>query len=360
MQTVNYSIQPYVLDFTFPAGTSRGTLLHRKTFFVSISSGEKKGIGEAAPLKGLSIEYQTEDNLLLLENKLTELAQFISYKGIPDTKEGIYPFLHSLELKNYPSAFFALEMALFDFFSEENHQFFSTPFTTEEKGVPINGLVWMGTKEFMHQQIEAKLTSGFTCIKMKIGAIDFEDEFTLLQSIRDRFPADKLTLRVDANGAFNESNVNQILERLASLDIHSIEQPIAVNQPELMHKLCSSSPIPIALDEELIGIRPIEEKRTLLETIRPPYIILKPSLLGGFQQTDEWITLAEELDIGWWMTSALESNIGLNAIAQYASSKKTTIPQGLGTGKLYHNNIESPLEVSNGFIYYRKGRGWSL
>ncbi len=216
----------------------------------------------------------------------------------------------------------------------------------------------MGKVAFMKSQIEEKLNAGYNCIKIKIGAIDFEQEIKLLRGIRERFSTEKITLRVDANGAFSVDGALKKLESLAQLDIHSIEQPIKAGQAAAMMRLCDISPLPIALDEELIGLHGMEAKRKLLETIRPHFIILKPTLLGGIGATREWIGLAEELGIGWWMTSALESNVGLNAIAQFTSTYQVNLPQGLGTGQLYHNNFPSPLKVEEGMIYYDALAKW--
>jgi len=203
----------------------------------------------------------------------------------------------------------------------------------------------------MQKQIQAKIEQGFTCIKMKIGAIDFETEFKLLTSIRQKYSKEQITLRVDANGAFSFEEAKEKLARLAKLGIHSIEQPIAAAQIDLMRELCRQNPLDIALDEELIGIWELAKKRNLLEKIKAQYIILKPTLLGVFRATKEWIQLAETMHIKWWITSALESNIGLNAIAQFTAQYKITIPQGLGTGQLYQNNIDSDLVIKNGHLF---------
>ena len=231
---------------------------------------------------------------------------------------------------------------------------------TQGNPIPINGLIWMGKVDFMRQQIIAKLENGFTCLKLKIGAIDFATELELLASIRQEFSADEIEIRVDANGAFTPETALEKLQRLAEYDLHSIEQPIKQGQWEQMALLCEHSPIPIALDEELIGINQTKEKQELLDVIRPQYIILKPSLVGGFRASQEWIAEAEKRNLPWWITSALESNIGLNAIAQFTANTNNNLPQGLGTGQLYTNNIPSPLEVEAGQIYYRHDLTWDF
>ena len=237
---------------------------------------------------------------------------------------------------------------------------FDTPFVQGKTRISINGLIWMGEKAFMQKQIDEKLKAGFNTIKLKIGAIDFDTELGLLESIREQYSANDITLRVDANGAFTETDVMGKMEQLAALEIHSIEQPIKPGQYELMKTLCAESPLDIALDEELIGLNTKEEKKALLERIHPQYIILKPALLGGILSCQEWIEIAESLNIGWWMTSMLEANIGLNAIAQFTAQYNLTLPQGLGTGQLYHNNIDSPLEIRKGELIYNKTKGWGV
>ena len=218
----------------------------------------------------------------------------------------------------------------------------------------------MGEEAFMHEQIQQKLEQGFSCIKLKIGAIDFDKEIALLQSIRKKYSASEIELRVDANGAFQPQEALQKLQRLSELDLHSIEQPIKQGQFSEMAKLCAKTPLPIALDEELIGVFSVTKKEELLQTIQPQYIILKPSLIGGFKGTQEWIDLAEKQNIGWWITSALESNIGLNAISQFTFMQNSNMPQGLGTGSLYTNNIKSPLMVKGEYITYAPKKTWDV
>jgi o-succinylbenzoate synthase len=254
------------------------------------------------------------------------------------------------EIVEFPSIVFGIETALLDLRNGGKSFFYNTSFTRSETKIPINGLIWMGDEAFMQAQIEDKLQEGYRCIKMKIGAIDFDKEFAILESLRKRFPADQLTLRVDANGAFSVDEALERLTQLSTLEIHSIEQPIQVNQWEAMAELCQKSPLPIALDEELIGIHDLAAKRNLLETIQPQYIILKPSLHGGIAGTKSWIEIAEKLNIPWWITSALESNVGLNHIAQFTSTYDNLLFQGLGTGGLYVENTPTKMQTKGGFL----------
>lgn len=341
------------LIFRFEAGTSRGTLKTRDVYWIKAVDPEIPelvGWGEAAPLVKLSPDHRT-DFEEILANILSELSKEtweMEETAILEKVSSLIPF-------ELPSIRFAFEMALLDVLNGGKKRFFSSPFFDHQKPIPINGLIWMGDKEFMLEQIDLKIKEGFDCIKMKIGAIDFEQEIKLLNYIRNRFSKDQMVLRVDANGAFSPNEAIEKLHRLAELDIHSIEQPIAAGQRSLMRKLCKETPLPIALDEELIGV---QNKEELLDQIKPQHIILKPTLVGGILETRSWIQLAEERGIGWWITSALESNLGLNAISQLASSLNPTIPQGLGTGKLYHNNLDSPLEIHQGEIIYNSEKSW--
>ena len=255
---------------------------------------------------------------------------------------------------------FGFETAFLDLENGGKRIIYKNDFSLNQKTIPINGLVWMGDKEFMNKQIKEKLKTGFSCIKMKIGAIDFNAEVELLKSIRNEFSSKEIELRVDANGAFNPKNALEKLKRLSALEIHSIEQPIKQGQIEEMADLCAKTPLPIALDEELIGVFTSEEKEKIITAINPQYIILKPSLIGGFAGSKEWIKLAEENKSGWWITSALESNIGLNAIAQFTYTLQNNLPQGLGTGGLFTNNFESPLEVKNGALQYNPILNWDF
>ncbi len=337
---IQLSVRPYTLQFKQPAGTSRGVYTEHRVWFITMTDKRTlfHGTGEVAPLPDLSQE--------LIRHSEAEFEQII--QKFCDEFDGEIPYD---ELRPYPSILFGLETALRNY--EYGLEMWDTPFFWGTEGITINGLVWMGTYEEMKARLEEKLNAGFHTIKIKIGAIDFEKEFELLSLIRKEYPADKITLRVDANGGFTSENAPAILQRLATLDIHSIEQPIKAGQADKMAELCRTTPIPIALDEELIGVNTVEEKKKLLETIRPQYIILKPSLHGGISGCEEWIQIAQSLGIGYWITSALESNIGLMAIAQWAASLNITIPQGLGTGGLYTNNIDRPLQVRGEKLWLR-------
>jgi o-succinylbenzoate synthase len=263
-------------------------------------------------------------------------------------------------LVDFPSIQFGLEMAFRSLQNNDPFMLFSSDFTKGEDSIPINGLIWMGGTDFMKQQIKDKLSQGFSCIKMKIGAIDFSKELDLLKSIRKEFSSEDIELRVDANGAFSVLEALENLKRLSEFGLHSIEQPIKKGQWDEMARLCKESPLPIALDEELIGVTNADEKKELLKVIQPQYIILKPSLLGGYRGSDEWIGISEKMSIGWWVTSALESNVGLNAIAQYTYTKNNNMPQGLGTGGLFTNNFASPLNVKNGTLQYDIKTNWKF
>lgn len=341
------------LQFRFDAGTSRGVLRTKVVYWIKAFNPdfpEVIGWGEAAPLEKLSIDDRP-DFERILSQKLKELEQ-ISWV-LED--EFIFEELRKIVPFELPSIRFGLEVALLDLKNGGKKRIFNNDFYDRSIPIPINGLIWMGDPIFMKTQIEQKLNEGFGCIKMKIGAIDFEQELELLSFIRKDFSKDQIILRVDANGAFGKDDASYKLKKLAELDIHSIEQPIPAGNPDLMQALCAASPLPIALDEELIGVK---NKAELLDQILPPFIILKPSLLGGIAETRKWIDLAVEREIGWWMTSALESNIGLNAIAQLTSTYQPTLYQGLGTGKLYHNNLDSPLLIDSGWIHYAAEQKW--
>ena len=341
--TTKATYKKYNLKFKQPGGTSRGVLHTKETYFLKINQNSKEGIGECALFKGLSIDDRTD-----YEEKLQWLCNNIHLDKDYLLKE----------LIEYPSIQFGLEQALLSLRSKDKFELFPSKFTQGKDRISINGLVWMGDKSFMQKQIKDKLATGFTTIKLKIGAIDFESELELLKSIRNEFTVNEIELRVDANGAFHPNDALEKIKRLSELDIHSIEQPIKSNQWEEMAKLCSKTTLPIALDEELIGIFKNSDKEKLIQTIQPQYIILKPSLIGGFQGTDNWINIAKNNNIAWWITSALESNIGLSAIAQYTYILQTKMPQGLGTGSLFTNNIDSPLKVENGSLQYLKNNIW--
>lgn len=340
----NATIIEHPLDFKFDAGTSRGVLRQKPTWFIKIedSNTGNIGIGECSLIPKLSI-----DNDQLVPEKLNEIANELNAGNIPSVNNYF----------DFPAIQFALECALRDVQSTTLNAPFGGSFELG-KNIPINGLIWMGTKEFMTQQISEKIAQGFDCIKLKIGAIDFDTELEILKGIRKEFSSDDIEIRVDANGAFSPEEALSKLDQLAQFKLHSIEQPIKQGQWAHMAQLCHETPLPIALDEELIGIHDTANKIEVLSFIQPQYIILKPSLIGGFAHADEWIKLAEERAIGWWATSALESNIGLNAIAQWVSHKTTQMPQGLGTGGLFTNNIDSPLVVKNGFLTYDSNLHW--
>ena len=335
----------YTLNFKNPSGTSRGILRTKETYFIILNENDKIGIGETGLFRGLSI-----DDVPNYEEKLAWACKNINI--------GLQKLL--FELTNYPSIQFGLEQAILSLKSNNKFELFPSNFTKGKEAISINGLVWMGDKSFMKSQIKDKLASGFSCIKMKIGAIDFNSEIELLTSIRKEFSSKEIELRVDANGAFLPENALEKLKTLSELDLHSIEQPIKQGQLQEMAKLCEQTPLPIALDEELIGVFSVEDKRKVIHTVNPQYIILKPSLVGGFAGSTEWINLAEENNSGWWITSALESNIGLNAIAQFTYTLQSNLPQGLGTGSLFTNNIQSPLEVKNGTLQYNNNLQWNF
>jgi len=335
----------YILNFKKPSGTSRGILKTKETWFIIIDAKGKQGIGECGLLRGLSVDDRKD-----YEEQLKWTCEHI-HLGLDDLYEKNIEF---------PSIQFGLEMAFKSLESINPFELFPSTFTKGKASIPINGLIWMGSETFMKQQIKEKIEEGCSCIKMKIGAIDFDTEINILKSIRKEFSSKDIELRVDANGAFSPNEALEKLKRLSQYDLHSIEQPIKAGQFKAMAKLCEQTPLPIALDEELIGVFYEDEKETLLQTIKPQYIILKPSFIGGFKGSQEWINSAENHNIGWWITSALESNVGLNAISQWAFTLKTKMPQGLGTGSLYTNNIDSPLQIKNGTLRYNKELNWKF
>lgn len=348
----------HTLKFKFEAGTSRGVYTEKDTYFLKIFDSENPkifGLGEAAPLHGLSI-----DDFPNYQDILQGACDTFNGLDLEVFEWNINIILSQLIDDRLPSIKFGFETALIDYMNGGKRIIFDNDFVKGEKAININGLVWMGSKAFMMEQVEEKILAGFDTIKMKIGAINFEEELSILSSIRNRFSNEKITLRVDANGAFSPEEAQKKLLQLFDYQIHSIEQPIRQTQTDAMMGLCENSPIPIALDEELIGITDYVQKMQLLKKIKPKYIILKPTLLGGLQHCREWIEIASRLHVGWWLTSALESNIGLNAIAQFSAEYKNTLPQGLGTGALYHNNIESPLVVKEGKLHYNLQKNWDL
>lgn len=335
----------YILNFKRPSGTSRGVMTEKETWFIVLEQDGKKGIGECGILRGLSIDDRPD-----YEEKLQWTCDNIQLE-----KDQLWE-----ALLEFPSIQFGVEMAFQSLVSESPFLLFPSDFTNGAKSILINGLVWMGEEAFMKQQIEEKLAQGFTCIKLKIGAIDFDKELQLLRFIREHFTPEQVEIRVDANGAFNEISALDKLTQLSEFKLHSIEQPIQKNNTDSMAELCKITPFPIALDEELIGVFSLAEKEQLLLKIKPQYIILKPSFIGGFRGTQEWISLAKKHKIGWWVTSALESNIGLNAIAQWTFLQHNLMPQGLGTGALFTNNFDCPLQVLQGELWYKKELDWAF
>jgi o-succinylbenzoate synthase len=335
----------YILQFKTPSGTSRGILKTKETWFLYLSKEGKFGVGECGLFRGLSIDDRPdyEDKLKWVCNNIELGLDILLAKTI-----------------HFPSIQIGLEQAFLSLQSPSPFKLFVSNFTESNKTIDINGLIWMGDREFMNDQIKEKIAQGFRCLKMKIGAIDFATEIQLLASIRKEFSINDIELRVDANGAFKPSEALEKLKILSNYDLHSIEQPIRQGHYQEMALLCEETPLPIALDEELIGVFDVTKRTKMLQIIKPQYIILKPSLVGGFKESLEWIELAKKSGIGWWVTSALESNIGLNAIAQWTATLKSSMPQGLGTGGLFTNNFDSPLEVYKGGLYYNKNKNWNF
>lgn len=337
-----------VFPFRFEAGTSRGILQEKESWFIILK--EKNGpeimAGECSIIPGLSI-----DNAALLPDKIKEIISILN--------RGIWP--QEEDTHEFPALSFALEMLKKQCRQEAPQMHYPSLFTAGQAAIPINGLIWMGDYAFMMKQAEEKLNEGYLCLKLKIGTLDWSLEKSILQQLRQRYTARELILRVDANGAYNYDQAREVMQDLAALEIHSIEQPIAAGQWEKMNLLCTENILPVALDEELIASA---DKAEVLKAISPQYIILKPSLLGGFSQCEEWVKLATAHQIQWWITSALESNIGLNAIAQWTydiCQRYARMPhQGLGTGKLYTHNFSGPLEVKNGFLHYDSEKNWNL
>lgn len=342
---MNAFFQKYILNFKQASGTSRGVLRTKETYFLKVVDGDKVGYGECAVFKGLSADDRPD-----YETKLTWLCQNIN-RNLDELLQALIEF---------PSIQFGLEQAFLSVKSENPFELFPSKFTESKDAIKINGLIWMGTEAFMQQQIREKLAAGFSTLKLKIGAIDFESEISLLKSIRNEFSSEEVEIRVDANGGFLPSEAMEKLKILSDFELHSIEQPIKQGQIAEMAALCATTPLPIAMDEELIGVFDVTQKEKMLQTIKPQYIILKPSLVGGFKGSAEWIQLAEAQHIVWWITSALESNIGLNAIAQWTYTLKNNMPQGLGTGSLFTNNFESPLEVKGENLHYNNKIKWNV
>ena len=330
------------LNFIIPGGTSRGVLKNKPTWFIKIYHNDNPsifGLGECGPIEGLSIEPR---NKMMAQLKKVQLS-------IND--------LSSLDLSLFPSINFGIENALNDLKNGGKRIIYQNSFI-EGKPIKINGLIWMGDRDFMVNQIKSKIEKGFSCLKLKIGSIDFKEEISILKKIRKQFNSKILEIRVDANGAFSTKDVLQKLNTLRKLEIHSIEQPIAINQWDSLKEICKKSPIPIALDEELIQLK--KEKNEFLKYVSPHFLVLKPTLIGGFEATKKWINIAKENNINWWVTSALESNVGLSAIAQFCANYQLNLPQGLGTGQLFSNNIPSPLEIKGENIFYNENKTWDL
>jgi len=335
----------HILNFKRPSGTSRGVMSTKETWFIILEKNNKTGIGECGILRGLSIDDRPD-----YEAKLKWACNNINL--------GLNTLLN--ELEEFPSIQFGLEMAFMSLESEYKFELFPSEFTNGTDDININGLVWMGDEDFMRKQIIEKIDAGFNCIKLKIGAIDFQTELDILKSIRKEFSVSDIELRVDANGAFAPNVALEKLNRLSEYRLHSIEQPVKAKQFDIMASLCEVSPIDIALDEELIGVFSTKKKEEIISIIKPQYIILKPSLIGGILGSQQWIDTVEKHNVKWWITSALESNVGLNAIAQWTYTLGNKMPQGLGTGSLFTNNFHSPLTVKNGTLQYDKKQNWNF
>ena len=335
----------HILEFKTPSGTSRGILKTKEAWFIVLEDKGSHGFGECGMLRGLSIDDRPD---------FEQTLQWVC-ANIHLGEQQLYD-----ALTEFPSIQMGLEIAFRSLAAHDPFQIYPSAFTKGEASIAINGLIWMGDKDFMSRQITSKLNEGFGCIKMKIGAINFDTELALLKSIRQEFSASEIEIRVDANGAFDPKNALEKLKQLSDLDLHSIEQPIAVKQWDQMAYLCEKSPLDIALDEELIGVFSNQDKQRLLNHINPQYIILKPSFIGGFKGSDSWIELSQTNNVKWWVTSALESNVGLNAISQYTFTKNSTLPQGLGTGSLYTNNIASALQITKGTLCYNPTKKWNF
>lgn len=349
-----------VLRFNFPARTSRGALAEHTAHYLHLHEGPHPpagdapvGLGEAAPLEGLSPDFGPA-----FEAQARALCQRFQKAGFSAFSPAQVPELVGPEL---PALRFALETAALDYARGGRRQLYANAFAAGRAGLPINGLVWMGDAAFMRRQISEKLAAGFTCLKLKIGSLDFATELALLAEIRAVAGPAELTLRVDANGAFAPDEALAKLAALAEFAIHSIEQPIRAGQPAALAALCRRSPVPVALDEELIGLTDPATQEALLAAVRPAYIVLKPTLLGGHAATRRWIALAQARGIGWWLTSALESNVGLSAVAQLTGEYDVAgFAQGLGTGQLYHNNVAAPLAIRRGALHFDPAGRWEM
>jgi o-succinylbenzoate synthase len=333
----------FILKFKSPAGTSRGFLTEKKSWFIILIKDGKTGIGECSLLPGLS-----PDDGLKFPQVLLDLCDFINKGNNPEL----------FDLEAFPSINFGLEMALKDISAGGKRELFPSLFTAGKAGIPLNGLIWMGDKEFMKDQIKKKIEEGYPCIKIKVGALDFATELGILRELRTYHP--DIEIRIDANGAFSPTEATEKLKRLSDFNIHSVEQPIKPGNYVEMAEIIMKSPVPVALDEELIGISDVSQKEKLIMQLKPRYIILKPGLIGGFKGASEWISIAENTKTGWWVTSALESNIGLNAIAQWSYTLNNPMVQGLGTGQLFENNVPSPLTIRDAKLYSDTDKNWNL
>lgn len=351
---MHFDIHKHVLNFKIPGGTSRGVLTSKDTYIVRLFKVDRLvAIAEFNRFEGLSIDPLSS----YLERLKKSVEQWLGFlDSVADLNDSrIVDLLR--ENSDYPSIQFGLEQLTLSYLSNTSpFHLFDSPFSRGESNISINGLIWMGDTNFMKAQIERLLEKGFKCLKMKIGAINFDEEYRLLKSIRDRFSRQELTLRVDANGAFDSESVLSVLDELAVLGVHSIEQPIKAGQWQEMARVVEESPIPIALDEELIGLKTVESRTNCIHTIQPDYLIFKPALIGGYGAIEQYRSIHNE----FWITSALESNIGLNAIAQYTATLNPTLEQGLGTGSLYTNNFDSPLLVTNGALSYQNELPWKI
>ena len=346
----------YTLDFKFDAETSRGILRSHRIMLLKVYDPKAPaiyGLGEAAPLPRLSTD-RFED----VEMEIPKVSSRLKNMDLPSRNEEIPKLVGEVVSADLPSLRFALELAMNDLFHGGRRLIFENDFFRGAHRIQINGLIWMGDPDFMKEQIDEKIAQGFTCVKLKVGALDFDEELNLIKYLRSKSP--DLTIRVDANGGFANHEALSRLGAMKPFGLHSIEQPIMPKQPEAMQLICRKSTIPIALDEELIGVVGLKEKRELLSYIKPQYLVLKPTLLGGFEATMEWIRLAEDLKIGWWITSALESSIGLNGISQFVASLRPEGHQGLGTGQLYVNNFYSPLQVTGEYLAYDNNKLWEV
>jgi o-succinylbenzoate synthase len=337
------TVRKHLLRFNFPGHTSRGTLYEKPSWFIILKENGFTAMGECSVIPGLTPEYGSG-----YEKKIIEVVNQINNGKIPGLSK----------LVEWPSIRFGLESALLNLRSRQKGILFPSAFTTGKKGIAINGLIWMGTRDEMMERIREKLEKGFRVLKLKVGSLDFNEELAMLKYIRSQHKPRELEIRLDANGAFDPKSAPEKLKRLSELHIHSIEQPIKAGQWDAMAALTRNSPIPVALDEELIDVASVKERVQMLHTINPHYIILKPSLLGGFEKCEEWISMARDKGIGWWVTSALESSVGLNAIAQWVFTLNPQMVQGLGTGEIFENNIPSPLHLKKDYLYYDASASW--